>query len=95
MKRLLKYVINLILGILPLAYILLTTTKKQLDLPTISMVSDNPIVIDFFKITINTGLIEGTSKADSLYTISLLPMYFLIILFLLYNLYSFKTEGNK
>ena len=48
MKRLIKYVINLILGILPLVYILLTTTKKQLDLPTISMISDNPIAIDFF-----------------------------------------------
>ncbi|CAM3319713.1 hypothetical protein VAFE106499_07705 [Vagococcus fessus] len=45
------------------------------------MISENPIKIDFFKITINTNLIEGVSSSESLYTISLMQCIFSLYYF--------------
>lgn len=95
MKKNIRLLINILLGILPLVYILLSITKDKLFLRNVSLSVDNPVSIDLFNVSINTKIIEGISQSESVYKISLIPMYVLSILFILSCFFLNKQETEK
>lgn len=95
MKKNIRLLINILLGILPLVYILLSITKDKLFLRNVSLSVDNPVSIDLLNVSINTKIIEGISQSESIYKISLIPMYVLSILFILSCFFLNKQETEK
>lgn len=78
MKRI---IISFIMLLGSIVYIIGRITTKTLSLSNISMTEENPISFNGINIGIDTKLIENSS--ESIYYISMIPVYVLILIAIL------------
>ncbi|MGF7086761.1 hypothetical protein JOD24_000593 [Kroppenstedtia sanguinis] len=88
-----KLIASNLLLLSSLLYVFWSLSKNPLYLSEISMEGKNPISFNWLNIQIDTGIIEASSK--SIYHISLVPVYLLVVTAIVLILLSLKQIKNK
>ncbi|MFC7371626.1 hypothetical protein ACFQPF_08050 [Fictibacillus iocasae] len=74
-------------------YLAVRVTEKGLYLPKFSVEADNPVVLSLFSIRIHTNFQAGGT--DSVYTISLLPVYAMVLASLILVALAYKKKNHQ
>ncbi|SMO63869.1 hypothetical protein [Melghirimyces algeriensis] len=85
-----KLIASNVLLLSSLLYTLWSISKNPLYLSDISMEVQNPVSVSWFNIQIDTGIIEKSAK--SIYNVSLIPIYLLVVVALVLILLSLKNR---
>lgn len=85
MKRI---IISFLILLGTIVYIISRIALKTLNLSEISMKAENPVTFDGLSIGINTNIIENSSQ--SIYYISMIPIYLLIIVAVICLIWGLK-----
>ncbi|WP_409292705.1 hypothetical protein [Peribacillus sp. SCS-37] len=87
-----KLLISILLLLVSIIYLIYRITVNPIFLTGVSAKVKNPIQFNGLTIGIDTGFIEGSQK--SIYTISLLPVYLMIIISLLLVILYLRNRNN-
>jgi uncharacterized membrane protein len=90
MKKLLIAVILLLSSFI---YVVVRVTQSTLRLNKISVNADNPVSFHWNNIGIDTGFIKNSP--DSIYFISMLPVYLLVLIALFLTVLAFRREKQN
>ena len=88
-----KLLIAVVLLLISLMYVLVTITQNTLRLDKISIDAENPVSFHWDSIAINTGFIKNSP--DSIYYITMIPVYLLVLLSLLLTVVAFRREKKN
>ncbi|MCF6138783.1 hypothetical protein [Pseudalkalibacillus berkeleyi] len=88
-----KLVVANVLLLSSLLYVIFQVTKRSLYLNQISIHANNPVSLDWRYININTNIVQNSP--ESIYHISLLPVYALVFLSSMLIYLGLKGKHSK
>lgn len=87
-----KIILAFMLLVGAIIYLIARISVKTLSLSDISMESSNPVSFDGLNIGINTNLVANSPQ--SIYYISLIPIYLLVVLAIFFLMWGLKKDSK-